>query len=327
MLSTEPPMTKTTNTVCKLPFYFNLCLSFCVLLVKSVCFFVSACLSVCVKKGEEEKWVFVKKKLEPITPNAKRVHCGYCWRIHACIYNPSTSAFLKVQSHMAAHTVLSAHSASYCVTWSMETLLVRVKQCWIAVCLPWVLICSVKSSKVKWLSQNRHFMSPCPHPLQLRMHSPNFWVTPTLPASGSMSSPSFPPLLLNGVQIFSQCTAALYVPWPSWWIHPELANADLLSWLHTDVSGSVWPPPGLHHPPTNVVLRKQWKKWTKLFPNENSSHWRGTRLLIHLICDLNNAPSWHETAWLRSKHAWTYSDVSWNNKILISDFFTTGFIN
>lgn len=304
MLSTEPPMTKTTNTVCKLPFYFYLCLSFCVLLVKSVCFFVSACLSVCVKKGEEEKWVFVKKKLEPITPNAKRVHCGYCWRIHACIYNPSTSAFLKVQSHMAANTVLSAHSASYCVTWSMETLLVRVKQCWIAVCLPWVLICSVKSSKVKWLSQNRHFMSPCPHPLQLRMHSPNFWVTPTLPASGSMSSPSFPPLLLNGVQIFSQYTAALYVPWPSWWIHPELANADLLSWLRTDVSGSVWPPPGLHHPPTNVVLRKQWKKLTKLFPNENSSHWRGTWLLIHLICDLNNAPSWHETAWLRSEHVW-----------------------
>jgi len=180
MLSTEPHTTKTTNTVCKLPFYFYLCLSLCVLLGKSACFFCFG-LSVCLCEERGRRKVspvrhpvsLSKRNWNQLRPKLS-VHGGYCWRIDACIYNPSTSAFLEVQSHMAHHTVLSAHSASYCVTWSMETLLVRVKLCWFAVCLPCVLIRSVKSSKVKWLSQNlNHFMSPCPHRLQLRMHSPN----------------------------------------------------------------------------------------------------------------------------------------------------------
>lgn len=222
----------------------------CVFPFQAVCLFVW-------RKGKKKSESLSKRNWNQLRPKLG-VHGGHCWRIHACIYNPSTSAFLEVQSHMAAHTVLSAHSASYCVTWSMETLLVRVKLCWFAVCLPCVLICSVKSSKVKWLSQNLHFMSPCPHPLQLRMHSPNIWVTPTVPASDSMSFPNFPPSLSNRIQIFSQCTAALFEPWPSWRIsrrtHPTQSwQTDLLSWLCTDVSGSVF-----DHHPAFIILQPMW---------------------------------------------------------------------
>lgn len=97
MLSTEAHMTKTTNTVCKLPFYFYLCLSLCVLLGKSVCF--SFRLSVCLCEGRGRRKVSLCQR-ETGTNYAPilSVHCGYCWRIRACIYNLSTSALFSRSS-------------------------------------------------------------------------------------------------------------------------------------------------------------------------------------------------------------------------------------
>lgn len=60
-------MTKTTNTVCKLPFYFYLCLSFCVLLGKSVCSFQPVYLFVW-RKGKKKSESLSKRNWNQLHP-------------------------------------------------------------------------------------------------------------------------------------------------------------------------------------------------------------------------------------------------------------------
>lgn len=260
MLSTEPHMTKTTNTVCKLPFYFYLCLSLCVLLGKSVCFFcfgLSICL--CEERGRRK-----------VSPCQKETGTNYAQNSVSTvdIAGVSTLVYTTPQPQPFSRSSPTWQTTLFCqlilqpIVWhGVWKLFWCVLNCvgsqFVCLVCLYALWNPVKSNSFPRICT---LWAPVPIPFNLECIHQTFESLQLCLRATQCPLQPFSPLLSNRVQIFSQCTAALFEPWPSWRIsrrtHPELANGPALLTLRWRIWLCVWPPPGLHHPPANVGLRK-----------------------------------------------------------------------